>query len=313
MSGGRRAWLRLTLALVALSLLIAAGAWLFFQKYVSAADPNATATAPAPARIAEPPPPAEAVLVGLEGVVERSTNGGEWAEVTKGEKLRANDTIRTGPDARAELEIDGKSSVTITPASEVGIAEVSRAVHRFKLVRGQMTVDYEPDGSRTLRVEGEGAVAETGSAKFSVLAAGGSFAVATITGKVNLEAGGKIVEVDPGKQSVSRAGAPPSLAQPIPAEVLLKVAAAKKVKSGCPPLQGVVQPGSEVRVDGVLVAVNARGAFHHQPPAEGQTEVKLVTRDVAGRTQERVIPCRQRAKPKIEDFAIRWRAPRKNN
>lgn len=262
--------------------------------------------------VVSPPPGAEetevengAVVARVTGRVERSVAGGDWAEVRQGEKLQANDAIRTGANSRAQLEVDNKSRITVAQSSEVGIREVRKAAHTFKLVRGQLAVDYQPDGTRTLRIEGEGgdAVAQSEGAKFSILSSGGTLAVATETGAVNLEASGTSVAIRAGEQSVARPGSAPSIAAPIPVKLLLKLATTGT--EGCPTVRGVAEAGTEVLVDGRAVPLDAKGAFLVKGPTDGRKQLTVVTRHVTGKLEEKVVACR--TAPNRADVSIRWK------
>ncbi len=145
MSSRRTSGWWLILASLLLVAAIGGGGWVLFDRYVRPPpSPVAPMVASLPSPVEEPI--GEAVVVAVEGAVERSTDGGPWSSLQKGERLRANDAIRTGANAKAELEVDKNSSVVLTSGSEVGIREISRAVHRFKLTRGQLKADYREDG-----------------------------------------------------------------------------------------------------------------------------------------------------------------------
>jgi hypothetical protein len=150
-------------------------------------------------------------------------------------------------------------------------------------------------------------MAEAASARFSVLATGVSFAVATETGVVNLRSRGATVAVPGGEQAVARAGEPPGAAAPIPAEVLLKIAAASRLdaRGRCAAVEGRTSPGAEVFADGVAVQTDRDGAFRAEftALATRRRRLLLVVREAGGRTRSREVPCRVDS----ADISVEWR------
>ena len=200
-------------------------------------------------------------MVAVTGdVVRLSPNGGTSA-LSVGQRLRADDSVRTGRDGRTDLQVGARSRLTVAEASQLTVREITEKVHRFKLTRGRIAVDYQADGARLLRIESAdgAAVAETQGARFGVLSTGTAVAIATATGAVNLTSQQKTVEVGAGTQAVAVAGKPPSSAEPIPAKLLLKVADAAPAQDHqgeklCAEVEGTAPSGSEVLVDGAPAA-----------------------------------------------------------
>ena len=161
----------------------------------------------------------------VEGQAEKS-RGSSGFRLEPGDTLGAAESVRTAAGARVELAIGGADSrLTIPERSEIGISEVSHAVHRLKLRRGRVQVAYRPSGERLLRIEGEnGSVAETRGAQFVMVSSGVAVAVATESGSVDLSAQGAKVEIRAGQQAVALLGQRPNQAEPISKEALLKVA-----------------------------------------------------------------------------------------
>ncbi len=311
-----RLWAQALTALVG----VTAGAFFLFQRFV--AHPSEAEPAPAPVsataaagKPAQPAPEAkeEAVILSLSGTVERAGEDGAWQPAAAGDHLRAEDAVRTGAGARAELQVGARARLTVADNAELKVREVSRAVHRFKLFRGRVGVDYQPDGERVLRIEGEGtdAVAQTQNARFSVLASGASLAVATERGSVDLRAKDTTVTVGEGSSSVALAGEAPSAPAPLSAELLLKVARAAGATpvDACAIVEGSASAGSEVQVDGEPVQVDRLGRFRREVARRpGVSSVLVVTRDATGRQREEQIACapvKKRAAP-IENVEIDW-------
>jgi len=257
----------------------------------------------------------EAIVVAVAGDVVRLSPNGGISALAVGQRLRADDSVRTGRGGRTDLQVGARSRLTVAEATQLTVREITEKVHRFKLTRGRIAVDYQADGARLLRIESAdgAAVAETQGARFGVLSTGTAVAIATETGAVNLTSDRKTVEVAAGTQAVAMAGEPPSSAEPIPARLLLKVADAAPAQDReeklCAEVEGTAPAGSEVLVDGTPAAIAEDGQFRVRVPADAsKTSVLVAIRDASGRETTRAIPCgTSGTMPHIKDFAIRWR------
>ncbi|HYO66526.1 MAG TPA: FecR domain-containing protein [Archangium sp.] len=303
--------LALGLCLVA---LLAVGGWFFFERFGAATPPRAmAAVAPSPAPSAVPAvvPDVRAKVVEVVGSVEW-THDGTWEALRVGHELAPDDSVRTGPGARVDLKVgDEASRLSIPERSEVRVGEVTRAVHNIQLQRGRIDVDYHGREDRLLRVLGEdGTVAETRAARFTMLRNGSMVAVATRGGSVNLSSAGVTVQVAAGQQSVVLDGAKPLAAEPIPLEVLLKVASRASVQDSlCVSLSGKVRVGTEVFVEGEPAEVSRDGSFRADVPRrEGLGQVKVVAREPGGEIREMMMACRPpRARVRqAESVKFRW-------
>jgi hypothetical protein len=190
---------------------------------------------------------------------------------------------------------------------------VTRAVHTIQLQRGRIDVDYLGREDRVLRVRSEnGTVAEAREARFTVLRSGTMVAVATRGGSVNLSSAGVTVQVPAGKQSVAFDGVKPLAAEPIPLDVLLKVASKASARDSlCVSLTGKVRVGTEVFVEGEPALVSSDGSFRADVPRrEGLGQVKVVAREPGGEIQEMMMACRPartRGGPRqAESVKFRW-------
>ncbi len=307
--------LRSVLEVAIPALLVLACALVVFRRSVyepPAAAPQVTALPALPASPAvRADAPEEAVVLSVTGPVQRAHANGAWAKLLAGERLKADESIRTGKGGSTDLRIGDKSRLSVTDSTQVTIRELTHAVHRFKLDRGRLAVDYKPDGERVLKIESEGsdAVAETTGARFSVLSSGSTIAVATETGSVNLRAAGQVVAIGEGRQAVARKDEAPGAALAVlPVKLLLKVAGAD-TQDLCASVSGQADPGSEVLVDGVPAQVDKAGHFEvkvPRRPAE-KKNVLVAMRDPLGREETRTIPCGALGDGNVDDLAIRWK------
>ncbi|MGZ3460008.1 MAG: FecR domain-containing protein [Archangium sp.] len=297
--------------------LLALGGWFVFERSGMAAAPRTAAAAVLPPQASRPVPVVvadlRATVVEVEGTVEWG-HGEKWRALHVGDALAPDDSVRTGSGARVDLRVgDEASRLSIPERSEVRVGEVTRAVHTILLERGRIDVDYRGREERVLRVRSEsGTVAETRAGRFTMLRNGPMVAVATRGGSVSLSSAGVTVQVGAGQQSVVFDSAKPLAAEPIPLEVLLKVAAkASADDSLCLSLSGKVRAGTEVFVEGEPAEVAPDGSFRADVPRhEGVSQVKVVAREPGGETRESLLACRPRAHAKpqeAESVKFRWK------
>ena len=300
---------RTALETVALVAALLGGAWMLFRGTL-----YRPANAVAAAQVADEPRADEAIVVAVAGDAVRLSPGGGTSALAVGQRLRADDSVRTGRGGRTDLQMGTRSRLTVSESTQLTVREITEKLHRFKLTRGRIAVDYQADGARLLRIESAdgGAVAETQGARFGVLSTGTAVAIATETGAVNLTSQRKTVEVPAGSQSVASKGQPPSSAEPIPTRLLLKVADTARPSRPdglCAEVEGSAPPGAEVLVDGTPAAVSDDGRFRVSVPAAAdKTAVVVSIRDASGHEMVRNIACGSSGNvPHIRDFAIRWR------
>jgi hypothetical protein len=307
-------WMILRAVALAVALVVLAS--LAFDRFI--AESPASATPELAALIAEAPAEAEAsevVVARVSGMVERSVGPG-WTTVRPNDRLRAEDSIRTGASSSADLQTGKDARVTVADASEMSLRQVTDKSHRLKLVRGRAAVDYGRSAERTLTIENPttGATVETHGAKFYLLATSMALAVATQSGVVNVSAKQQTVQVREGEQSTVQADGTPSPPEPIPVSLLLKLAAAtgKDPYELCTWVEGSTFPGMEVTVDGKSALVSRQGRFSVPVPRrKGLKAVRVVTRDALGRSRMANVPCgappqKPENKGRIDQFQIVW-------
>jgi hypothetical protein len=299
----RRAGLAARSAVLVLLLASVAAGWAGFRRWVRGSEDGAPPAAPASI-------PAEHVeILEAEGGVER-LHSGRWELLAKGAMLREDETLRTTAGARATIGIGDRSRLTVSDATQLTVREITAAVQRLRLSRGRISVDHQPDGARVLVVESERgeAIARAGVARFSVLANGAALAVATEAGIVRFQAADRVVEVGAGQQSLSFRGQAPTPPTHVPVDLLLRVARSAGDRDGGCTIEGTVEPGAEVRVEGRPVEPGPDGRFAIRLPAQkGARAARVVTRDASGRLIERRVACAPDvAEHDLSDFAVRW-------
>src|SRR2546428_4866810 len=279
----RRGRTRMLLEAGTVVAVLLTGAWLLFRGTLYRPAPAGPA-----AHAAQESKVDEAIVVAVVGdVVRLSPNGGTSA-LAAGQRLRADDSVRTGRGGQTDLQLGARSRITVAEGTQLTVREITEKLHRFRLTRGRIAVDYKADGVRLLRIESAdgGAVAETQGARFGVLSTGTAVAIATATGEVNLTSEHKTGEGRAGTQSVAAAGEPPSGAETIPPKLLLKVAdaAAAPDRGGiCAEVVGTAPAGAEVLVDGAPAAVAEDGRFPRRgPPPPDQEDATGAHRGAPG-------------------------------
>ena len=282
MASRERARTGLQVCLVLVTVL--GSSWVVFQRTVYEVDGKGSRQ------------PEGAVVVAVAGEVFRLSPGKGASALAVGQRLLPEDSVRTARGAHTDLVVGDRSRLTVAEGTQLTVRQLTGKVHRFKLSRGRIAVDYQADGGRVLRVESQGgAVAEAQAARFGMLSTGAAVAIAAETGTVRLSAHEHTVAVSAGTQAVALHGQPPSSAEPIARTLLLKIAAAPPAPIEaelCADVHGTAPAGAEVMVEGAAVGLAAGGAFHVRVPnASGRTSVRVVIRDAAGREVRRSIPC----------------------
>jgi hypothetical protein len=253
-------------------------------------------------------PNAGAVLLRRSGGVELQRGSGRWSAASEGDRIFGADAVRTGPDAEAEISVDGVR-VSVLDHSELRVSRAVPGTLRAR-IRGRVESVVEPGkGTIALQVQDSDVVASSSGGHFFVTADGqGAIAVGTLSGAVALEGGGRTVEVRGGQ--VSRlAGATP--AQPTAAlrKVLFAVRwPANKTNLPSLPLSGRVEPGSRVYVQGRPVEVAPSGEFHTDVVVrEGKQRIAVVSIDPLGQRRQRESELTRDDSPPVVELVRPWR------
>jgi hypothetical protein len=256
-------------------------------------------------------------IIGISGDVERRWGNAPWGAARVGDTLSQDEALRTGEHGSANLQVGNRSKLTVTESTEVTVKEITRSLHRFRLAHGRLSVKYDREGDRRIRIETSGgAVAETKEGQFSVLRTPRAVAVATTTGTVDLRAASRKVKVKAGEQAVALDGKPPAPVMAIPKRVLLKIAGVtkepKKLTQRFTAVEGRTRPGNRVLVGGREVAVDARGRFVVRVPLrEGRNRVPVIIEDPSGRRRTKILEYFVViSNEPIENIKFRWHKKR---
>lgn len=286
------------LAACALAIVASAALWLRLRPD----DPDEPAKPPEPGK-------RDALVVSAGAGVERRTSAG-WAPARAGEALEVTDSIRAGEGSIAEITLGPGTHITVAERSELTVRELTAAAQRVGLVRGRISVDVRPDGTRVLRVEDQsGKVAARGaSGRFGVVASAGGLAIASVEGRVSVESAGRSVDVAPGEETVARRDAAPLAPRPVPREVVLRVARQIEERRASVCLVLHADPAAEVWVDGEQVDVPQDGTVVVRlPPRSRQREVAVVMRHATGAVERRTLPC-WRYEGDVSELEVKWHA-----
>jgi hypothetical protein len=229
-------------------------------------------------------------VVEAEGPLEKRSAGGNesWTQLKQGETLQVLDSVRTGRDGKAVLEVGDGARVALAGRTEVQVKANEGAQARVKLMEGRISADVkEGGGGLGVETHGSDAVADTRSGRFSMMSDGrGQVAVATETGQVRLRAHGQEVAVPKGTLSTVAPGEGPTQPVAVPRSLLLKVAAPEHKVQKAPEhdVEGTASPGALVRVKDRSVRVDEQGHFKIRVPLkEGKNVVEVAAVDVMGR------------------------------
>lgn len=277
----------------------------------AAAAPPAT---PAPAAEEDEAPRAEleARVNQVSGNVEVFLpDEGRWRGVSVGQTLGPDAVLRT-KQGRAVLGIGPGVAVSVSPASQFRLRELSTRLSRVRLEGGHVTasVDGAAGSELVLQVLGSDAEARTRDGEVAVLhAANGRVTVASSRGQTQVTSAGSAVVVSEGQQSEVTPGRPPPAPVAIPGKVFIKLSQgqARKLSQRSTLVEGETTPGALVSINGVE-AVTSGGRFSVTVPLrEGDNDLEIVARDVLGRqSRKRVAGINVDSQPPDVRGKVRW-------
>ncbi len=248
-----------------------------------APDPVAVADASVGA---EPETPA-GVVIEVVGTVEiRRRERTDWAILAVGDRVEAEDSVRTAAASAMELKVDDVK-LKVRERSEVRVKRVSRGALSARAKGHVESTVLEGKGEVELEAEGSDAVVRTRGGHFLMTADGqGVVAVATVSGQVDLSAAGKSVSLGAGQQSHVTPNAKPAAPSSALKAVLLHVRwPERETKRAVVPVAGKVDVGSRVVVHGRPVTPDAKGNFQVKVPLKrGKQRIAVVVTDRWGRS-----------------------------
>jgi hypothetical protein len=280
-------------AVVVFIALVPAMYWVLFERGLSVSSPSSQpplAPTGLEAELVDESPeqaPLALSVTDLEGEVQITRGeGGQWRSAEVGMVLAAQDKIRTLIGSQATLSMPGVFSVRVNPQSEFKVRKLAENAYRFLLSEGMIAADVMDDPDRIFEVNASTAVATTRGGAFRMhVNEAGLVALGTSRGTVDLEAGGKVVQVQSGYMARVQRDKVPEDPIRIPKNLFLKVQWPSKRDHAKRKLQvaGRTDPGARLRVDGLTVEVDPRGRFKTVVALrEGLNRVRVEAEDVGG-------------------------------
>lgn len=299
-------------AVVLLFVLSACVLWCLFA---ASSKPEAGTGLAIPAVRSDAPvfPRPHLLVTSVNGKAESLRTGSLiWESVSAGDELFADDRLRTEKNATVRLAVDDKSRFELEGRSELNVEELTATIHQIELALGQISVDYDTSENRILKITASDeldAVAETTAAQFVVQRVGGEVTVATQMGRVKLTAKAESVTVGP--QSFSRVskGSAPMKPEPIPMEVLLKVANPKKglERDRSTIISGRTNVGAMVLVNDEAADVDETGRFRVAVPLRpGLRQVNVVSNTAWGSAEKQVQVFTVPDDGEVTDAKVKW-------
>jgi len=231
----------------------------------------------------------EAVVTAKNGNVQvLRASDGTVAEAKIGDRLSVRDALRTEL-GEADVAVEGVR-MRVHEGSRLELKQVGKQNLRAR-VRGSVESEVGDKGRLDVEIDNSDATAHSEGGHFFVTADGrGVVAVASVTGSVNVAGGGRSVALNQGEVTRITKSAPiPS--KPVAAlrRVLLSVQWPDQKETNKPtlPIEGRVEPGSRVFVQGEPVTVEEGGTFRAQVPLrQGRQKIAVVTVDALGRRRQ---------------------------
>lgn len=272
-----------TITLLVLAMAVLAGAAIVSRRVLSpAASPPVVATgAPRPSATDG----GTFQVTSAVGSVEAGRDG-TWRAIQNGDTLTRSEVVRTAAGAGAVLRLSAGTEVELREKVEIGLDRLPggasvdlRHGKVFARVSGPEGLEINAHDTRT---------ANEGPAHFVVMSDdSGRVSVAALSGSARFSAGGKSLSVPAGSESSSQAGAPPTMPERIPEEVLLDVvwpADEQRHTVERAAVQGRARPSTTVTVNGTTAPVGPDGRFNAVVPLRvGKNTLDVAAEDVTGR------------------------------
>jgi hypothetical protein len=178
--------------------------------------------------------------------------------------------------------------------SNFEVKELEENVSRFMLEKGMISADVVENPDRVFEVAAAESVTRTKGAAFKMTVnQKGLVAVGTLKGSVDVEAEGKVIQVDGGFMTRVVKGKKPQDPIQIPPALLLKVSWPKEreLSKRKIVIAGKTTPGARIKIDGTVVPVGSRGRFRQVVALkEGENRLKVESYDVGGNSTTKESP-----------------------
>jgi hypothetical protein len=282
------------IAIVAFVAVVPLVYYLLFERGLSVTDQPPLPDASVDAGEEPPPLPMALSIIELDGKVDHSREGQEWKPAEIGMVLEPKDRIRTADNASAVLTKPGMFNVELDSGSNLEVKELEEKVSKFMLQEGMISADVVNNPDKIFEVEASESVARTTGANFKMTVnKKGLVALGTMKGSVNVEAEGKVIQVDQGFMTKVVKGKTPQDPIKIPSALLLKVRWPKQRELSRRKIvvAGKTKPGARVKIEGKVVPVGNRGRFRQVVALkEGDNKLKVESYDVGGNTTTKESP-----------------------
>lgn len=250
----------------------------------------------------EPPEPRSVPVVctvaRVEGSVSRTHQGRTVAAVA-GDRIRPEESVRTGFDGQAALEVGPGVEAVLGRASRAAIERLEAAERRLLLADGRLAVTTPAATGETVLVRAGPAVISATSGTLAVLVADGErVAVAAVDGSARLTTASGAVEIGAGQLVELRGPKVSGGPRAPPAKVPLGLTGpATCVRRGRLELAG--RTGSHVRLwlERRRLPVGPDGRFRVELDVACGQRIELLAEDVLGRTRRLQIGPLQRCGP----------------
>jgi hypothetical protein len=291
---------RVPLLMLGLVAAIGLGAWggrsLLAARAPSAAAAPAAVPEPTPQPATEPVPEPDRELTarvnGVKGDAEVFLpSEGRWRPVELGQTLGPDAVLRTR-NGQVDLSIGPGVDVSVGPASQFRLHELSSRLSKVRLEGGRVTasVDGKSGPELLVQVTGSDAEARTNDGDFAMLrSGGGQLTLASTRGRVRLSAAGKEVVVNTGEQSEVVPGRSPLSPGAIPGAVFLELSRGqqRKLRQRFTVVEGETARGAVVSINGVESATEQGHFSLRVPLQEGKNDLDIIARDALGRQSRR--------------------------
>src|SRR5690349_4554197 len=92
-------------------------------------------------------------VTAVSGRVDRVNAAGQSQRLSVGDRLQADDSLRTDLDGAAALDVVGMAEVQLSPGTQVAVGELTSTLSKMKLRDGRISAVVHGAGDQHLQVE----------------------------------------------------------------------------------------------------------------------------------------------------------------